>query len=177
MSTSYSKTARRLHWIIAVLVILQFIFIFTAEGLPREHELRGLFFQLHFSTGFTVLLLAVWRVINRFTNPPPMPEQGMSRAVQLAAATAHWAMYAAIFILPVTGLMLVNTRGSAVGYFWLFDLPMIVGESDDLHELVEAIHVPVGIGLLALASLHALAALWHHFIRKDDTLRRMLGRG
>ena len=85
-------------------------------------------------------------------------------------------MYVAIFILPITGLMLVNTRGRAVEYFWMFDLPMIVGESDSLHELVENIHVPVGIALLVLASLHLLAALWHHFINKDDTLKRMLGR-
>ena len=53
MSATYSKTARYLHWIIALLVILQFAFIFTAEGLPTGHDLKGLFYQLHFSTGFT----------------------------------------------------------------------------------------------------------------------------
>lgn len=175
--TGYSATAKWLHWLVALLVVLQFVFIFTAEELPRGDELRSMFFRLHFSTGFTVLLLAVIRIVHRFVNPPPDPEYSQPAVVQNVARVVHWLMYVLILALPVTGWMLVGTAGGAIDWYWLVEIPNFVAENEPLHEQLEEVHELLGLTLLAVASLHLLAALWHHFIRKDSTLKRMLPGG
>ena len=170
----YTSVARALHWVVALFVVLQFVFIFTAEALPREDEMRDTFFHLHFSTGFTVLVLATWRLVYRFMNPPPAPEHGQPPLLKRAALAAHWLMYLLIFALPITGWMLVATAGGAIDWYWLAEIPNFIGKNEVLHEQLEEVHEILGWLLLVVASIHLLAALWHHFIRKDDTLRRML---
>lgn len=175
-TSRYSATAKFLHWMIALLVVAQFVFIFTAEELPRG-DLRTLLMRLHISSGFTILLLASWRVIYRFISPPPAPEPGQPRAVQIAASVTHWVMYVLIFASPITGWMLIGTGGGMINWFWLVKIPNIVAENEAFHEQLEEVHEILGIALLFIASAHLLAALWHHFVRKDDTLKRMLPGG
>lgn len=170
----YTAMARTLHWVVALLVVLQFIFIFWAEEVPRGEDLRGILFGLHFSTGFTVFLLALWRLGYRLKNPPPAPEHGQPPALQKVALAAHWAMYVLILALPFTGWMLVATAGGAIDWYWLVEIPNFMGENESLHEQLEEVHEILGLTLLAIASVHLLAALWHHFIRKDNTLKRMI---
>lgn len=173
MTQYYSSTAKWLHWLVALLVIMQFIFVFTADELPRGGT-GDMLMQLHLSTGFTILMLAVWRVIHRFMNTPPAPEQGQPKILQKSAWLAHWAMYVLIFALPFTGWMTVATKGGAINWYWLLEIPNFVGKNESLHEQLEEVHEVLGLTLLAIAILHLLAALWHHFIRKDNTLKRML---
>lgn len=176
MTQHYSSTAKWLHWLVALLVVLQFVFVFTAEELPRGGT-RDILMQLHLSTGFTVLLLAVWRIAYRFMNPPPAPEQGQPPVLQKSAWLVHWAMYVLIFALPVTGWMTVATKGGAINWYWLFEVPNFVAKNEEFHELLEEVHEVLGLTLLGIASVHLLAALWHHFVRKDSTLKRMLPGG
>lgn len=175
-ASEYSPTAKTLHWVVALLVVLQFIFIFWAEELPREDDLRGILFRLHFSTGISILVLAAWRVTYRFMNPPPMPGRTHPPIMQKSAWVAHWAMYVLIFALPITGWMLVATAGGAIDWYWLFEIPNFVGENEGLHETLEEVHEILGFVLLFIAASHILTTVWYQFIVKDGTMDPMLKR-
>jgi cytochrome b561 len=95
---------------------------------------------------------------------------------------AHWSEYALYPLLltqPILGLLHTNAHGDRVNLFFLGDLPAIIGRDRQLATQLLGAHKMVGLVLLGLIALHASAALYHHFWRRDDTLRAMLplGRG
>ena len=133
--------------------------------------------QLHSSLGVTVWVLTlgrlVWRQFSRFPNwPPDMPQ-----AMRFAAQWSEYALYALLLIQPILGLLQTNSRGDRVDLFFLGQLPALIGTDRPLAKQLLEVHVTVGLLLLGLIALHAGAALYHHFWRRDDTLEAMLPQG
>ena len=90
------------------------------------------------------------------------------------ARANHWLLYVVLIIMPVTGYIGSKAGGFLVPWFWLFETPDWVGKNEDLNTIAENVHAVTAYVLLGLISLHVAAAFWHHIVRKDVVLRRML---
>ena len=172
-STSYGAIAKFLHWSIVILIISQYVIIEAAEEMadgPGQLETVA----LHKSLGMLVFGLALVRVAWRFLNgrnPPPVP---LPRAQRMAAAAGHGLLYVLILAQPLTGWLMSSAAGYPTSFFGLFDFPVIGAENHGAHEFYEEVHEALFGAIVVVAVLHALAALYHHLLLKDDTLRRML---
>jgi cytochrome b561 len=171
-SVRWGGVAQFFHWTIVVLIITQFVLALTAEDLHGVKKLAVL--AIHKSFGITILMLAVLRVVWRFSNPtPPLPAT-LKPYERFLAHFTHTALYVLIFITPLTGWIMSSARGFPVSWFNLFQLPDLVAKNRPLYDFMVDTHVTLAWTLAAIATLHLLAALKHHFVMKDTVLRRML---
>ncbi len=168
---SYSKTAITLHWLIAVLVLGNIAGAIYAEGL--EGAQRGAIMGVHKSVGITVLALTLWRVGLRLKQGfLPLPGHLKGWEVFLARFT-HVGFYVLLLVLPLSGWAFGASAQRPLVWFNLFTLPNSpLGEAG--RGFFHTIHGPAGFLFLALAILHILGALKHHFLDRDDILSRML---
>jgi cytochrome b561 len=170
---SYGSLAKLLHWSIVILIIAQYFLAESAHDLPDGVEKLSIISN-HKSLGMLVLILAVvrigWRVVNG-RNPAPVPMPGWQTKV---AAAGHGLLYLLLLAQPISGWMMSSAANYPVTLFGLFQFPAIVGPDHEAHETLEDVHEFIFELLLVVAVLHALAALYHHFFLKDDSLRRML---
>lgn len=170
---SYGLAAKALHWGVALLIFSLLAIGWYMGDLPRGLE-KFRYVELHKSLGLTVLLLMVARVLWRAFNPPPPLPADLPGWEQYLAKLAHWAIYAAIFLQVAIGMGLVWTANSPLTFFGLFVLPSPLAPDHDLHELGETLHELLARVIALLLLLHIGAALRHHFILKNNILRRML---
>lgn len=165
--------AQAFHWIIVVLVITQFVLGIQYNNLPLGLQ-KLVVIARHKSIGMTIFALAILRLLWRFMNPtPPLPDT-LKPYERLLAHVTHFALYAIILVMPVTGWIMSSARNFPVSWFNLVQLPDLVGPNRALYDTMVTIHDALALTLVGVAILHVLAALKHHFILKDDTLRRML---
>ena len=170
---SYTGTAKTLHWVILALMIAQFIFAWTMPAIRRDTPVTTLI-SLHFTFGMIILAVAVVRLGWRLTHGEPAPEDGMPPWQQQSARAVHWLLYVLLFVVPILGWINASYRGMPIVMFGL-ELPTLITKgapgwrwTGDVHGLM-ADYV-----LLALVGVHVAAALYHHFIRGDRVLQRML---
>jgi cytochrome b561 len=172
-SGRYTAVAQALHWIIAALIVTQFVLAYMALDLPNGVHKLALFAR-HKSFGMTVLMLAILRLLWRLTNPPPELPAGMAPFERLIARATHVAFYVLLFAMPLTGWMMSSAKNYAVSWFGLFTWPNLIGKNEAAFDALRATHDVLSDVLFAIAVLHILAALKHHFWNKDDVLVRML---
>lgn len=181
--------ARLLHWGMAVLIAgLIGLGLWMVNGLGTDWDglmLRKDLTQWHKSFGFTVFALACLRLVWRAVNPTPAPPGGARAGEQAVARAAHLALYALMIAVPLSGWLMAsaspyNDVGAyperiANTVFGWFELPDPYPAGDrDLSELWGRVHFWAAMALAGLVALHALAALWHHAVRRDAVLLRML---
>lgn len=169
----YGVVAQVFHWAIFALFVGLFVVAEMMEEAPKGPGKYALY-DLHKSLGVSVLFLAFARISWRMANPKPQLEGTLSKGIEKAASASHFLLYAVMFIMPLGGYIMSVTGGHPVGFFGLFKLPMLMGKNHDLHEAFEEVHEVMAVLILVLVSVHLLAALWHHFVVKDNVLRRML---
>lgn len=166
----YGLIAILLHWLVALLIIGLLILGLYMVRLPISLEKLKLY-GWHKEYGLLVLGLAliriIWRLINIVPNLPLPPIE------KLAARTVHWAFYGFMFAMPITGWVITSAAGLPASFFGLFTLPNLVAPNEELRVLFQDIHRWLGYGLIATICLHVAGALKHHFIDKDDILRRI----
>jgi cytochrome b561 len=170
---SYNSVSKTLHWLIAVLAFTQLAMgkFFEVEA---DEGSEG-FFDIHTALGLTVLALMLVRLAWRLTHSVPSMPAATPGWQRGAARATHFAFYALLVALPLTGWLLTSVEGDAVSYFGRFSVPALpVAGSDATEDFLEETHEVLGNVLLALAGLHVLAGLKHHFMDKDNVLRRML---
>ena len=172
-TTRYTTTAIALHWLAALLIFSTF-----ALGVYM-HELALSPFKLklisyHKWLGVTIFLLTVIRLAWRATHVPPPLAETIPLWQQRAAHSLHFLLYVLLFIIPVSGWLMSSAKGAPVVYLGLVQLPDLVGKDKALGDLLAEVHEMLNFGLLALVGMHVAAALKHHFIDRDTTLRRML---
>ncbi len=170
--TRYDSVQITLHWLTAAFFIAAVVLIWIVGELPRG-DLRTTLFFIHRSCGVTVLGLAVIRLAWRLLRgAPPMPAE-LPEWQRIAAVATHWVLYALIFVMPVTGFISSAAGGHTVSFFFLFDLPQLP-ENKEFAKGAEAVHVTLQWLIYAVVLLHTIAALRHHFVLRDNVLRRML---
>ncbi len=172
-SERYGAVAQAFHWLIAALVVIQFVLADLAVDLPiGAHKLA--LFARHKSVGMTVLMLAVVRLLWRLKHRPPELPAGMARWERLLARATHAAFYVLLFAMPVTGWLMSSAKNYSVSWFGLFTWPNLIGKNESAFEWLRSAHDIMSGVLFVIAVLHILAALKHHFWNKDDVLVRML---
>lgn len=166
----YNKPAVLFHWAIVVLIALAYLAI-EIRG-PKGSDSRVFWMNAHYCAGVLVLLLSVLRVIWRFASraPDPLPQPAV---LTLLAKLAHAALYAFIIVQPLLGILFVNLGGKPVTLAWLHLSFTWFGPNPGLRPTIKEAHELLGNAFYYVIGLHALAALWHHFIKRDTTLRRM----
>lgn len=172
-AAGYGAVAQFLHWTVVVLVILQFVLGFTAAGMPISMQ-RLVLLVRHKSIGMTILALVLLRLTWRGFSPAPALPAAMPSLHKTAAHVSHVLLYTLLICMPIVGWITSSASHLTVTWFGLFPFPNLVGPDAHLAKLAKATHAAMAWLLLGAASLHALAALWHHFMLKDDVLRRML---
>ncbi len=158
------------HWLMAILLIALLALGLYMVRLPLSIEKLRLY-GWHKEWGMLALLLVILRSIWRVSNIIPHLEIPWWEA--LAARTVHFAFYVFMFAIPLTGWLMTSSSGLPVSFFGWFVFPDLISSHTDLIHLFKKTHKWLGYGLIAAIILHVCAALKHHFIDKDDILRRM----
>jgi len=172
-STAYSATARALHWITATLVLTLLplgLVIANKWGGPLQDPL----YDLHRSIGAVVIPLIILRLGYRLTHPPPPLPEDIPPLQQLAAGATHWALYALLIVQPFIGWVATSAYRAPITVFGLFELPPIWPQDRPLSDRLFVVHALIGAAIACLAAAHIGAALYHHFVRKDRVLMRMV---
>lgn len=172
-TTRYTTTAIALHWLVALLIFAAFpLGVYVADLAFSPLKLKLL--SYHKWLGVTIFLLTVARLAWRATHtPPPLPAT-IPLWQQRAAHVLHYLLYVLLLAIPLSGWLMSSAKGFPVVYLGLVQLPDLVGKNAELGDLLKTVHAALNYGLLALLGLHVAAALKHHFIDRDATLRRML---
>jgi cytochrome b561 len=171
----FDPVIKFLHWFTLLLVVTVFVLAFSIDHVPRGAKESVL--QLHRSIGLTIWAVTsgrlVWRQFTRFPNWP----DDMTQAMRVATNASEYVLYMVLLIQPVLGVIQTNARGDKVNLFFLGDLPALIGPDRLFERQVHAVHEMVGYILLGMIGLHAASGLYHHFWRRDRTLRAMLPGG
>lgn len=170
--TAYGWPAKLQHWLLALLIIGM-----LALGLVMDDfkgDTRFALYGIHKAIGAIILALVVVRLLWRWSNINPALPEDTTPLTRLAARGGHFLLYVAMLVMPLSGWTLSNAAGYPVSVFGWFALPAIAAKNHDLHELAEEVHEWAAYGLIALIMVHIAAALYHHIIRKDAVLTRML---
>ena len=162
-----------LHWLIVVLVITQVTLATLADDLPAGVKKLTLLAR-HKSIGITILMLVTLRLIWRLANPTPELPQTLKPYERRLAHFTHFMLYALLFAQPLSGWMMSSARGFPVSWFGFFTLPDLVPKSKPLYEALVTTHGTLALLLGAVVALHVAGAIKHHFMLRDDVLRRML---
>ena len=169
----YSAVAQGFHWLIAALIVVQFTLAWSADDLPLGARKLALLAR-HKSFGMTILMLAMLRLLWRLFNRPPQLPAGMSPIEKRFARATHVLFYVLLFVMPLTGWMMSSAKNYSVSWFDQFTWPNLIGPNEHAFDLLRTTHDTLSWLLFALALLHILAALKHHFWNKDEVLKRML---
>jgi cytochrome b561 len=189
----YTAVAIVLHWAIAFAILLMIpLGLWMHEAAEHGGASSEVFraYQLHKSIGLTVLALSLVRLGGRLANPPPPLPEHMPAWERIVAKATHWAFYALMIGLPLTGWLFVSAGWSVhddsplpvpTRFFGLFTVPHLFGlqsASDEVRsavaEAASEAHELLAYATIGLAALHAAAALKHHFFDKDATLAHMV---
>ncbi len=170
---SWGAIARGFHWLIAALVLAQFVIGSVAEEMKLTPAKLDLFVW-HKSIGVTVLLLAVMRLAWRLANPPPAQPAGSPQWERKLAAAAHWALYLLLFAVPLSGWWVSDASRVPFKAFFFLPMPDFVATDRALQEAAAEVHEALTTSLLIVVLAHVAGALRHHFLLHDDVLRRMV---
>ncbi|MBM3604085.1 MAG: cytochrome b [Alphaproteobacteria bacterium] len=171
--SGYDTTARVLHWLVAVLVLLM-----AAAGLTMIREgigrgLQDLLYIFHKNVGTALIVIVALRLFWRLTHgAPPLPVS-VPPWQRLAARLSHWALYGLLIIMPLSGYVRVRAGGFPVEALDALGLPTLVPRSRSLAEAASSVHAVAATTLIAVVALHVAAALHHALIRRDGVWQRM----
>lgn len=161
-----------MHWLTA-LFLAAGVALILIRGEVESRSLRMWLLEGHRHFGLLVLLLFFVRAVLRFRFGKWQAEGNTSPLIRFAASSTHLALYALVLIQPLLGWALSNAEGKPVHFFGL-TLPALASSNEDVADRLTDWHQGVAWVLLALITLHVSAALWHHFVLRDRTLRLML---
>ena len=169
----YTAPARLLHWLMAALLIGLLALGFYMSDLPLSPEKLQLY-SWHKWAGVTAFILLAIRLLWRATHRPPALPASMSATAQRMAHLGHLALYALMIAIPLSGWLMSSAKGFQTVYFGVLPIPDLLAKNPELGELLATWHGGLNLLLVVTVLGHAAAALKHHFVDRDDVLRRML---
>ena len=171
--TRYGALSIALHWVMLLLIAAVYACIELRGNFPKGSGIREGLKTWHFMLGLSVLVLVLVRLVVRLTDTAPGIEPEPPKWQNQFAKLMHLALYALMIGMPIMGWFVLSAQGKAIAFFGL-QLPSLVGESKSIAEWAKELHEAGGTIGYFLIGAHAAAALFHHYVVRDDTLRRML---
>lgn len=169
---SYGLVSRLLHWGMAVAIIAMFALGLWMVGLDYYSPYYKSAPDLHRGVGIILLILLLGRFAWRLANPDP-DRSALARIERRGAELAHWGFYPLLLALMASGYLISTADGRSVDVFGLFDVPALL-KQPGLERIAGSVHEILAYVTMALAALHAFAAIKHHFVDRDSTLLKML---
>jgi cytochrome b561 len=170
---AYTPTAKGLHWLIVLLLTAQFVTAYTLPHIGRNTPPDALI-NLHFSFGVSILVVMAVRFAHRLMHPVPLEAHDARPWEQFLAKTIHRLLYLILLVSPLLGWASASAHKLPVVVFGVVTLPAIAQPGASWANTAGDIHSTVMWTLLCLIVLHAAAALYHHLVRHDGTMVRML---
>lgn len=178
-TNALTKITIRLHWLIATLMI-------GLLGTGYYMETNGVYalYDWHKSFGVVVFIFAIWRIVWRIKKGWPSALSESNKFELIAAKVVHWLLITSTVLYPISGFMMSGAGGYGIPFFGMYLLPKLAKDDPlkssellgSISELGSALHGLMFWALVAIIVLHVVGALKHHFIYKDGTIKRMLGR-
>ena len=169
---SYGFLAKLLHWVVALFIIGLLIVGTLMTDLQGAFKYKV--YDIHKAFGIIVLALVFIRFFWMLLNPKPLLPETMKPHEKLAAKLGHYSLYGLMFFIPFSGWIMSNSAGYGVSIFGVVNVPAIAAKSDALKDLAKEAHEISTSIIIILLGVHVAAALFHHFIKKDNVLKRML---
>ncbi|WP_338621716.1 cytochrome b [Agarivorans sp. OAG1] len=162
--------SKLIHWLMALLILSLIAIALYMDTLPRGPEKFELY-DLHKGLGLLAIAAIAIRIVWHRVSKVPAP---IGEGIKLKMAhLGHIALYLLMLAMPISGLIMSLSGGHDVKFFGLFTIAGFAEKNESLNEIGSAIHHYGGQLLYVVLAVHVLAALYHHFILKDDTLKRM----
>jgi cytochrome b561 len=171
-SEAWGTPAKLLHWLIAAGVFALIYYGLLQADMERGPDKLAVR-ETHASLALLVFALMTVRFAWRFLNETPVHPQGTPRWQRVAASLVHWGLYLFVFLQIFAGAMTVATGGRPLPFFGWFTVPLPVAEDADAHHFWEEVHEFSWVIIAVLIVAHVVAALYNHFVLKNDVLRRM----
>ncbi len=172
-SARYSKPLIILHWLMLVLMVITYATIELRELFPKGTEPREFMKSLHFMFGLTVLLSVSFRLYFRLNSTSPAITPALNLITHRIAQVMHFTLYLLMIGMPIAGWLILSTAGKPIPFFGL-ELPSLIAENKELSKSIKELHETVGSLGYFLIGIHTVAALFHHYVVKDNTLKRMM---
>ena len=170
---AYTRTAKGLHWLMAVLLLGLLALGFIMHDLPLSPQKLKLY-SWHKWAGVTAFALALLRLLWRLGHRPPELPATMAAPLRLAAHAGHGLLYLLMLVIPLSGWLMSSAKGFQTVWFGVLPIPDLLAKDKELGDLLQTVHWSLNLLFVAVIAGHVAAALKHHFIDGDDILRRML---
>jgi cytochrome b561 len=173
----YGSISIGLHWAMLLLLAGTYALIELREFYPKGSDMREGMKSLHFMLGLLVFVLVWFRLVTRlFGSPAPAIRPEPAAWQGILAKLVHVALYVFMIGMPLCGWLILSAAGKPVPFFGLV-LPPLMGPDKEFAHFLKEIHEAGGTIGYGLIGVHAMAALFHHYFLRDNTLRRMLPAG
>ncbi|CAH1904189.1 Cytochrome b561 [Candidatus Nitrotoga sp. HW29] len=169
----YGALTIGIYWLMLLMFVAVYACIELHEFFPKGSDLRATLKTWHFMLGLSIFVLASIRLIVYITSTTPRIEPDPPKWQKQFAKLFHLALYVLMIAMPLMGWLLLSAEGKPIPFFGLH-LPALIDKSKYLADVIEEIHETGGTIGYFLIGLHAVAALYHHYLVRDNTLRRML---
>jgi len=169
----YGTVSIVLHWLMAILIVAVYAFMELRGIFPKDSEPRQAMKAMHFMLGLVVLLMVMPRIVARLFSSTPAIKPEPPAWQQQSARIVHLALYVLMIAMPIAGWFLLSAAGKPIPFFGLY-LPALIGEHKELVDIIKEIHETGGLFGYFLIGGHIIAVLFHHYIKRDNTLNRML---
>ncbi len=162
----YGLITKGLHWGIALCLAWMFAsgWGLLPKGVPHIHK----------ALGITVLMLVAFRVVWRIMAKVPVPVPSLKPYEYKAAHVVHISLYGFMLAMPITGWLMTSAYGKAVSFFGIWNVPVLMAKNKPVASLMNDLHEIGAVVFIMVIGVHIAAALYHHVIRKDEVLLRML---
>jgi cytochrome b561 len=169
---TFGTIAKLFHWVTVGLFCYLFYLAITMTGMEWSPETKALYGE-HKQYGVIVLGLVILRLIWKFMNATPQQQAGTAGWKIFLAKLTHFALYIIMLGFPISG-MLMSMSGNHPIIFFGYEIPNFIGENKSISEITKTIHGLLEYITYGVVGLHVVGALYHHFIEKDNVLKRML---
>jgi superoxide oxidase len=169
----YGWLSMGLHWLMLALLIAVYTCILLTDNFPKGSDTRTLLKTWHFMLGLTVFALVWVRLFAKLISPAPLIDPPIARWQDMTAKAVQALLYGLMIAMPLLGWLTLSAAGQPISFYG-WQLPSLMAENKALAETIKEIHEAGATVIYFLVGIHAVAALYHHYLVRDNTLRRIL---
>jgi len=171
-STRYTRTAAVLHWLLFAALIAQILFGLFLDDIPRGTPARGMYVNLHKSTGLLIGLFILMRLYWRLTHPAPGLPRTMPNWERVAAKWSHALLYVCMVAMPLSGYIASNFSEHGINFFNSIKLPPWGVDNKQIYAVFNTMHIVTATIFMIVIGVHVLAAI-RHLASRDGIFSRM----